>query len=98
MRVRSVTLLGYYVVGGLGALLILVPGGAVVLTIVGTLLLGASYGPIFPTSVAVTTERFLFAPSRAVSVASRWAASGAWSPLSRVSCWRGRARCHPRAR
>lgn len=69
IRVRSVTLLLYCVIGGvLGSLLVLVAGGGVVLTIVGTLILGASYGPIFPTSVVVATERFPFAPSRAVSV------------------------------
>jgi fucose permease len=68
-RFRSVTLLGCGVAGGfLGALLILVAGGHAVPTVAGTLLLGASYGPIYPTAVVMTTERFPFAPSPAVSV------------------------------
>jgi fucose permease len=52
----------------LAALLLLLGGGTVPSTVAGTLLIGFSYGPVFPTAVVMTTERFRFAPSRAVSV------------------------------
>ncbi len=69
VRIRSGALLLCSVMGTcLGALLLLLGGGGVALTVVGTLLLGVSYGPIFPTAVVMATERFPFAPSRAVSV------------------------------
>jgi len=52
----------------LGTVFILVGRGSVVLTVLGTLLVGVSYGPIFPTAVVMATELFRFAPSRAVSI------------------------------
>jgi len=68
-RTRASTLLQLSVAGScLGALLLLLGGGNVVCTVVGTLLLGVSYGPIFPTAVVMATEHFPLAPSRAVSV------------------------------
>jgi fucose permease len=68
-RVRSLALLGYAAAGCVaGALLVLVADGGLVLTVLGTLLIGASYGPIVPTAVVVTTERFPSASSPAVSV------------------------------
>ena len=68
-RIRASALLQYSVVAScLGALLLLLGRGGVAATVVGTLLIGVSYGPIFPTAVVMATERFPFAPSRAVSV------------------------------
>jgi len=68
-RIRSSALLAYGVLGScLGAMLLLAGGGGVALTVIGTLLIGVSYGPIFPTSVVMATELFPYAPSRAVSV------------------------------
>jgi fucose permease len=51
-----------------GGLVLLAGGGSAALTIVGTLLLGLSFGPIFPTVVVFATELFRSSPSRAVSV------------------------------
>jgi fucose permease len=51
-----------------GALVLVGTGGSVGGTIAGTLLLGVSFGPIFPTAVVIGTEVFRSAPSRAVSV------------------------------
>ncbi|HVO18701.1 MAG TPA: MFS transporter [Anaeromyxobacter sp.] len=68
-RIRSSALLLYGVLGCcLGAVPLLLGGGGVALTVIGTLVIGVSYGPIFPTSVVMATELFPFAPSRAVSV------------------------------
>jgi len=68
-RVGASTLLVWSVAGCcLGALLLVVGGGSVSLAVAGTLLLGVSYGPIFPTALVVATEHFPLAPSRAVSV------------------------------
>jgi len=68
-RFSSGALLMLSVLGsGLGALIILFGGGSVGWTVLGTLLVGVSYGPIFPTAVVMATELFRFAPSRAVSV------------------------------
>jgi MFS transporter, FHS family, glucose/mannose:H+ symporter len=52
----------------LGALVLLVSGGNVALTVAGTLLCGVSFGPVFPTVVVIATEIFRASPSRAVSV------------------------------
>jgi MFS transporter, FHS family, L-fucose permease len=68
-RVTAGALLLLGVVGScLGALLLFLGWGGVASTVAGTLVLGFCYGPIFPTAVVMTTERFAFAPSRAVSV------------------------------
>jgi len=68
-RISSGALLILSVLGSvLGALIILFGGGSVAWTVLGTLLVGVSYGPIFPTAVVMATELFRFAPSRAVSV------------------------------
>ena len=67
--VSSGSLLMLSVLGScLGTVFILVGRGSVVLTVLGTLLVGVSYGPIFPTAVVMATELFRFAPSRAVSI------------------------------
>ena len=52
----------------IGSLILVGTGGSVGGTIAGTLLLGVSFGPIFPTAVVIGTEIFRSAPSRAVSV------------------------------
>jgi fucose permease len=52
----------------IGGLVLLAGGGNAALTIAGTLLMGVSFGPIFPTLVVFTTELFRSSPSRAVSV------------------------------
>jgi fucose permease len=52
----------------LGGLVLLAGGGNAALTIAGTLLLGVSFGPVFPTVVVFTTELFRASASRAVSV------------------------------
>ena len=68
-RVNSRDLAAVSLVGScLGGLVLLAGGGNTALTIAGTLLMGVSFGPIFPTVVVFTTELFRFSPSRAVSV------------------------------
>lgn len=68
-RIRSSALLLGSVSGSLlGALIVLLGGGNVAFTAAGTLLVGLSYGPIFPTAVVMATELFPAAPSRAVSL------------------------------
>lgn len=68
-RMTSGTLLLVSVVGAcFGVSLLLIGGGSVGLTVLGTLLIGVSYGPIFPTGLVLTTEIFQHTPSPAVSV------------------------------
>ncbi|HET6439238.1 MAG TPA: MFS transporter [Anaeromyxobacter sp.] len=51
-----------------GSTTLLLGAGSVPLTILGTVVMGTSIGPIFPTVVVLGTEAFPSAPSRAVSV------------------------------
>ncbi len=52
----------------LGSGMLVLGSGTVGWTVAGTLVTGASIGPIFPTTVVMGTEIFRAAPSRAVSV------------------------------
>ena len=68
-RLRSSALALLSVVGAsLGAIILLSGTGNVALTAWGTLLMGLSFGPIFPTVVVLGTEMFRGAPGRAVSL------------------------------
>ena len=68
-RISSGALALVSVVGScVGAVLLLASSGNIVWTIAGVLVMGVSFGPIFPTVVVVATEMFRSAPSRAVSV------------------------------
>lgn len=68
-RLSAGTLLLWSVAGSLlGAALVPLGGGSVAATVVGTLILGVAYGPVFPTAVVLATERFPRAAGRAVSV------------------------------
>lgn len=51
-----------------GSLMLFAGSGSVGFTVAGILLVGLSFGPIFPTVVVIGTEVFRSAPSRAVSV------------------------------
>jgi fucose permease len=52
----------------LGGLMLLAGTGSVWWTVAGTVILGISFGPVFPTAVGLGNELFRDAPSRAVSV------------------------------
>jgi fucose permease len=68
-RMRSRVLALWAVTGAsLGALVVLAGSGSAAWTAAGTVVMGLSFGPIFPTVVVMGTETFRVAPGRAVSI------------------------------
>lgn len=69
VRMTSRALASISVVGTcLGSAMLVLGSGSVAWTTAGTVVAGASFGPVFPTVVVMGTELFRTAPSRAVSV------------------------------
>jgi MFS transporter, FHS family, L-fucose permease len=94
-RLGSRLLLTIALVGStLGGILLLFSAGNVTLSIAAIVVLGVSYGPVFPTTVVIATELFRGSSSRAVStVVSLSSLGGMLLPplqgllLARVSPW-----------
>lgn len=62
--------------GALGGVLLVAGHGTVQLSVAAVLVLGLSFGPIFPTTLAITTARFAHAAGTASSVAIAMASVG----------------------
>jgi FHS family glucose/mannose:H+ symporter-like MFS transporter len=70
-RFDAHTLLRLALIGSLaGGGLLGVSTGSILLTVAGVLLAGFSFGPVYPTIMALTTTAFPYATGRAVSVAA----------------------------
>jgi fucose permease len=68
-RVPATTLLRWSLAGALlGGVLLALATGRTIPTIAAVLILGASFGPVFPTALSMVTARFRHAPGTAASV------------------------------
>lgn len=77
-RLRSRDLALLSVIGSCaGALMVVAGSGSAGWTIAGTVVMGLSFGPVFPTVVVMGTETFRAAPGRAVSVIISMSSMGA---------------------
>lgn len=76
-RLQPRDLLRLSVLGGLaGGILLAASSGSAVLTIAGVLLAGFSFGPIFPTTVALVTSRIPRAAGKATSLVTAFGSIG----------------------